>query len=379
MALKGINVVELAGLAPSPFLGMILADFGANVIRIDKISSYNPDSLCRGKQSLAINLKKEEGQSIVRKICKNSDVLIEPFRAGVMEKLNLSPDILLRDNPKLIYCRMTGYGQKGPMKSYAGHDINYIATSGVLSALKWGNNKPNPPVNLLADFAGGGLLAAFGVLAALLERTKSGKGQVIDANMVQGSAYVSSFLFCYRSIFPNPPGENPLDGGSPFYDTYQTKDEKFVAVGAIEPQFYDSFIKGLKLDPKSLPHQLDASSWPETRCKIAKIISSYTQKELISIFGDDESSCVTPVLDFCEAANLPHNIVNKTFHLDKKDNKIVPNPAPILSRTPGVAESKQEPDIGQHSYDILKKYYKKDQIEDFISKGVVFAKKSSKL
>ncbi|XP_072353421.1 alpha-methylacyl-CoA racemase isoform X3 [Scyliorhinus torazame] len=247
MALAGIRVIELAGLAPSPLCGMILADFGAKVVRIDRTRAFTADVLGRGKRSVALNIKKPEGAEVLKQLCNRSDVLIEPFRRGVMEKLGLGPEGMLEQNPKLIYARLSGFGQSGQYSKNAGHDINYIALSGLLS--KFGRKGENPyaPLNVVADFAGGGLMCAMGIILALYERIKSGKGQVIDANMVEGAAYCSSWLWKSQqlSLWNRERGENLLDTGAPFYETYKTSDGKYMAVGALEPQFYDKLIEGV--------------------------------------------------------------------------------------------------------------------------------------
>ncbi|KAG8456742.1 hypothetical protein GDO86_002504 [Hymenochirus boettgeri] len=248
MALAGVRVLELAGLAPAPFCGMILADFGAKVIRVDKASSLTTiDTMARGKKSIAVNLKSSEGVGLIKKLCKKSDVLIEPYRHGVMENLGLGPDVLLEENPHLIYARLTGFGQSGKYSKSAGHDINYVSLSGLLSKLGDKSKNPSPPLNLLADFAGGGVMCALGIVMSLYERTRSGKGQVIDASMVEGAAYVGSFLWKSQKLglFSRPRGDNLLDGGSPFYCTYGTADGKYMAVGALESQFYAEFLKAV--------------------------------------------------------------------------------------------------------------------------------------
>ncbi|XP_006875453.1 PREDICTED: alpha-methylacyl-CoA racemase [Chrysochloris asiatica] len=246
MALRGVCVVELAGLAPGPLCGMILSDFGAQVLRVDRPGSAGDVShLARGKRSLILDLKRPQGTEVLRRLCSRADVLLEPFRCGVMEKLQLGPEVLLRDNPKLIYARLSGFGQSGRLSTAAGHDINYLALSGVLSKIGSGEQL-YAPLNLLADFGGGGLMCTLGILLALFERTRSGKGQVIDANMVEGTAYLSSFLWKTHKagLWDRPRGQNLLDGGAPFYTTYRTADGQFMAVGAIEPQFYELLIKG---------------------------------------------------------------------------------------------------------------------------------------
>jgi alpha-methylacyl-CoA racemase len=240
MALKGLRVVEMAGLAPVPLAGMILADFGAAVIRVDKPNMPSVDTMARNKRSIAVNLKHKAGVKIVQDLCCNADVLIEPYRPGVMEKLGLGPQHCLSLNPRLVYARLTGFGQTGPLSHHAGHDINYLAISGVLSMLGRKDSSPVPPINLLADFAGGSLMCVVGVLMALLERTHSNRGQVVDAAMVDGVAYLSSFLFNSHKIgiWTGDRGTNLLDSGAHFYDTYQTSDGKYMSVGALEPQFY---------------------------------------------------------------------------------------------------------------------------------------------
>ncbi|KAG7164980.1 Alpha-methylacyl-CoA racemase-like [Homarus americanus] len=237
MALRGVRVVEMAGLAPAPFCGMIMADFGASVIRIDKPNAPDIDSLGRGKRSIIVDVKKPEGRNIVKKLCSNSDVLIEPFRRGVMEKIGLGPKELKEDNSRLIYARLTGFGQSGPYADMAGHDINFVAISGLLSMLGRKEGPPTPPINLLADFAGGGLMCALGITLALFERSKSDQGQVIDANMVDGAAYTGSWLYSSRDmpLWCKPRGRNWLDSGAHFYDTYETSDGRYMAVGAVEP------------------------------------------------------------------------------------------------------------------------------------------------
>ncbi|XP_068391314.1 alpha-methylacyl-CoA racemase isoform X2 [Eschrichtius robustus] len=246
MALQGVSVVELAGLAPGPFCGMVLADFGAQVVRVDRPGSRGDLSrMARGKRSLAVDLKRPRGAAVLRSLCARADVMLESFRPGVMEKLQLSPEILQRENPKLIYARLSGFGQSGRFCRVAGHDINYLALSGVLSRIGRSGEAPYAPLNLLADFGGGGLMCTLGILLALFERTRSGKGQVIDANMVEGTAYLGSFLWKTQQtgLWGQPRGQNMLDGGAPFYTTYRTADGGFMAVGALEPQFYELLLK----------------------------------------------------------------------------------------------------------------------------------------
>ncbi|XP_013223627.2 alpha-methylacyl-CoA racemase [Columba livia] len=374
MALSGVRVLELAGLAPAPLCGMILADFGARVVRVDRTtrSAVATDVQGRGKRSLALDLKRPAGAAALRRLCRGADVLIEPFRHGVMEKLGLGPEVLLQENPRLIYARLTGFGQTGKYASSAGHDINYLALSGVLSKLGRKDENPYAPFNLLADFAGGGVMCAMGIVSALYERTRSGKGQVIDASMVEGVAYLSSFLWKSQKLglWNRPRGENLLDGGAPFYETYRTSDGKYMAVGAIEPQFYEQLIKGLNLDSDELPSQLSFSDWPEMKKKFASIFAQKTQAEWCSIF-DGTDACVTPVLSFDDVASHQHNKQRSSF-IKNDQEEISPRPAPLLSRTPAVPSFKRDPFIGEHTEEILLEYgFTKQEITKLYSDKVI--------
>lgn len=373
MALAGVRVVELAGLAPAPFCGMILADFGAKVIRVDRTKvAMAMDTQARGKRSVAINLKTSEGVALLRKLCVQSDVVLEPYRKGVMEKLGLGPQELLKENPRLIYARLTGYGQRGSYATAAGHDINYIAMSGLLSRLGRSGEKPYAPLNLLADFAGGGLTCAMGIVLALLERTKSGKGQIIDASMVEGAAYVGSFVWKSRSIgmWDRSRGENMLDSGAPFYDTYQTSDAKYMAVGAIEPQFYKQLLKGLELDAGALPPQMSFIDWPELRRIFTERFASKTQSDWSKIF-DGTDACVTPVLSFDQVSSHPHNQERASFIKDSSGEES-PRPAPVLSRTPAEPCVASDPVIGEHTVEVLEEYgLTSAQIDQMLTAGVV--------
>ncbi|XP_001846496.2 alpha-methylacyl-CoA racemase [Culex quinquefasciatus] len=366
MALKGLKVLEFAGLAPGPFCGMLLTDFGACVTRIDKTPYNSIDVLQGGKRTLALDLKKPKATEIVRSLCRKSDVLIEPFRPGVMEKLGLGPSELMRENPRLIYARLTGFGQNGAHAARAGHDINYVALSGILSLLGRKDERPTAPINLAADFAGGGLLCAFGILAAVLERHNSGKGQVVDHAMVEGAAYVGSWLIRSQKlpIWGRPRGENMLDTGVHFYDTFQTKDGKFMSVGAIEPQFYKELLEGLDLQME-LPQYEDVE---KSKHLFEAIFLTKTRDEWTKIF-QDRDACVFPVLEMDEAYKYAHNREREVF-LDKvkTNDELVPTPAPKLSRTPAqsgaLAPEKDElqmveeilNEVGVGSKDILKLY-----------------------
>ncbi|XP_023120447.1 alpha-methylacyl-CoA racemase [Amphiprion ocellaris] len=373
MALAGVRVIELAGLAPAPFCGMILADFGAKVIRVDRTKvAASMDTQARGKRSVAINLKTAEGVALLRKLCVQSDVVLEPYRKGVMEKLGLGPAELLMENPRLIYARLTGYGQTGSYATAAGHDINYLAMSGLLSRLGRSGEKPYAPLNLLADFAGGGLTCALGIVLALLERTKSGKGQVIDASMVEGAAYTGSFIWKSRSIglWDRSRGENMLDSGAPFYDTYQTSDGKYMAVGAIEPQFYNQLLQGLELNTGDLPPQMSFDDWPELRRIFTQRFASKTQADWSRIF-DGTDACVTPVLTFEQVSSHPHNQERGSFVKDSSGQES-PRPAPVLSRTPAEPGLGSSPDPGEHTVEVLEEYgFASSEIDKMVAAGVV--------
>lgn len=383
MALSGVRVLELAGLAPAPLCGMILADFGAAVVRVDRVprSAVFTDVQGRGKRSLALDLKQPAGAATLRRLCCAADVLIEPFRHGVMEKLGLGPDMLLQGNPRLIYARLTGFGQTGKYARSAGHDINYLALSGVLSKMGRKDENPYAPLNLLADFAGGGVICALGIITALYERIKSGKGQIVDASMVEGVAYLSSFLWKSQNLglWNRPRGENMLDSGAPFYETYKTSDGKFMAVGAIEPQFYEQLIKGLGLDSDKLPSQLSFSDWPKMKEKFASIFAQKTQAEWCDIF-DGTDACVTPVLSFDDVASHQHNKQRKSF-IKNDQEEINPRPAPLLSRTPAVPSCKRDPFIGEHTKEILLEYgFTEQEIAKLYSDKVIeFSKPKSSL
>ncbi|XP_020851090.1 alpha-methylacyl-CoA racemase isoform X1 [Phascolarctos cinereus] len=363
MALQGIRVLEFAGLAPGPLCGMILADFGAQVMTVDRLGPGNPMWMARGKRSLALDLKQPKGAAVMRRLSRQMDVLVEPFRPGVMEKFGLGPEVLQKDNPKLIYARLSGFGQCGRLSKVAGHDINCLALSGVLSKLGRSSEIPYAPLNLLADFGGGGLTCALGIVLALYECTQSGKGQVIDANMVEGTAYLSSFLWQSRNagLWSQPRGKNVLDGGAPFYETYRTSDGKFMAVGAIEPQFYALLINGLGLNCDELPDQLSISDWEEMKKKFADKFAEKTQAEWCKIF-DGTDACVTPVVNLEEAALNEHNRERGSFITDE-DHNVSPRPAPLLSRTPAVPSTKRNPLKGEHTEEILQEFgFSKEEI-----------------
>ncbi|KAH9518360.1 hypothetical protein Btru_016517 [Bulinus truncatus] len=363
MALKGIKVIEMAGLAPVPYCGMILSDFGARVIRVDRPFAPDIDCMGRGKKSVCIDIKKKEGVAVLKKLCSDADVLVEPFRPGIMEKLGLGPEVLTQANPKLIYARLTGYGQTGLLSNKAGHDINYIAVSGLLSRFGKKDEPPHPPVNVAADFAGGGLICALGIVMALYERNTSGLGQVIDANMVEGSAYLGSWLDGNKAIFAKPRGCNMLDGGAAFYSTYQTKDNKYVAVGALEDKFYKELLKGLGLTEKDVSQTDDYDKQKEI---FTNIFLTKTRDEWTEIFKDLDA-CITPVLSSEEASAHPHNASKETFQKSVSPPELMANPAPRLSRTPEIRHHRPLPAIGQHTVEVLKEIgYSLSDIYDLI-------------
>ncbi|KAJ0423542.1 CoA-transferase family III domain-containing protein [Aspergillus carlsbadensis] len=300
LPLTGVRVVELAGLAPGPFAGLLLADYGASVLRVDRPKSLSTDQLTRGKTSINIDLRDKASHALLLDLLANADILIDPFRPGVLERLGLDPvSVLQKHNPRLIVARMTGFRRDGKYKDMAGHDINYIAVSGVLSMLGRAGERPHAPGNILGDFAGGGAVCFLGILLALLARTNTGRGQVVEANMVDGSAFLASMprLNLQTPLWSGPRGTNMLDGGSPFYDTYETKDAgKYFSVGALEPQFYAALIKGLGFSKGELPSRDDRDNWPALREAFTKRFKEKTRAEWEAVF-DGTDACATPVLE----------------------------------------------------------------------------------
>ncbi|KAJ9608405.1 hypothetical protein H2200_007393 [Cladophialophora chaetospira] len=302
--LQGLKVLELFGLAPSPFAGLILADYGADVVRVDRtFEVFGPprDTQCRNKRSVVIDFKNDQSRRVFLELIKAADVLIDPYRPGVLERLGLGSETLCKLNPRLIYAHLYGFRPDGKLGKRAGHDINYLAAAGILSLLGRKDENPAPPANILGDFAGGGLVCVTGILFALLHRQATGRGQVVTANMVDGSAYLATFMRQQQG-HPNndrPRGENLLDGAAPFYEVYQTKDGRYVAVGAQEPQFYMGLLEGLGLNANEMPEQWDRTHWPKTKQLFAKIFKQKTMNKWQAIF-DHTDACVTPVLNMDE-------------------------------------------------------------------------------
>ncbi len=337
--LDGVRVIEIASLAPAPFGCMILADLGADVVRVERAERCGPgaaapvDPLLRGRRSVGINLKDPAGLALLLRLADAADVLVEGFRPGVAERLGFGPQACSARNPRLVYGRMTGWGQDGPLATTAGHDIDYIAISGALSMIGRAGQPPVPPVNLLGDFGGGGMLLALGVLAALLERERSGRGQVVDAAMVDGSALLTAFVYGLRAAgaWQDERGVNLLDTGAPFYDTYRTADGGYVAVGALEAKFYAALLAGLGLSGADLPGQHDRAGWPVLRARFAEAFASRTRDEWAEVFAGSDG-CVAPVLSPAEAPGHPHNAARGAFA--DIGGVVQPAPAPRFGRSP---------------------------------------------
>ena len=339
--LRGTRVIEMAGIGPAPMCGMLLADMGAEVVRIDRLTPSGLgvdtptrfDVLNRGKSSVALDLKGEAGRDTALALIAKADALIEGFRPGVMERMGLGPEACHAVNPRLVYGRMTGWGQDGPLAPAAGHDLNYIALTGALHAIPGPGGKPAIPLNLLGDFGGGTLYLAMGVLAALNHAARTGEGQIVDAAIVDGVASLMSMHHALMQAdrWPGGPGQNLLDGGAPFYDIYATSDGKWVTVGALEPKFYATLIDKLDLDPATLPDQYDRSRWDELRAVFAKTFASKTRDEWCALL-EGTDSCFAPVLDAQEVTSHPHMAARGIYR--NLDGVTVPGPAPRFDRTP---------------------------------------------
>ena len=333
--LKGLRVIELAGIGPGPFCGMMLSDMGAEVVRVDRLPAPGArrgrDVLARNRRSIAVDLKQPAGVDVVLRLVETADALFEGFRPGVAERLGVGPEPCMARNEKLVYGRMTGWGQDGPIAHAAGHDINYIGLAGALHAIGEPGGKPVPPLNLIGDFGGGGMLLAFGLVCGMLEAARSGKGQVIDAAMVDGAASLMAMFFSLAGRgFKTERGANLLDGGAHFYNTYETADGEHVCVGAIEPQFYAELVAKAGLDAKRFGAQMDAEQWPAFKAELTRVFKTKTRDEWCAIM-EGSDVCFAPVLSIAEAPAHPHNRHRATFV--EVDGVTQPAPAPRFSRT----------------------------------------------
>ena len=340
--LDGVKILELAGIGPGPYACMLLADLGADVLRLERgdiNASDAPtwDLLNRSRPSVAVDLKNESGKELVLQLCEQADVLIEGFRPGVTERLGVGPQDVWKRNPKLVYGRMTGYGQEGPLSQRAGHDINYISIAGALWPVGRAGDKPVPPLNLVGDVGGGALFLAFGVVSALLNARATGEGQVVDTAMVDGASSLMTMTHAFMNMgyWNEERGTNMLDTGAHFYEVYETKDHKFMAVGAIEPKFYAELLNGLGVNPSDLPPQMDRDKWPEMKVRFTEIFLTKTRDEWTEIFADTDA-CTTPVLSPSEAATHPYNAERNVY---TTKGATQPNPAPRFSKTPGSISS----------------------------------------
>ena len=338
--LSGYKMIEIVGIGPCPFAAMMLADMGAEILRIDRhggstsfaFPDPSVDFLARGRRSIGVDLKHPEGVALLLRLLESCDALLEGFRPGVMERLGLGPDVCLERNPGLVYGRMTGWGQDGPLADAPGHDINYISLAGALHHIGRAGAPPTPPLNLVGDFGGGGMLLAFGVLAALLERARSGRGQVVDAAMVDGAALLMAPLFGANALGGwGERGSNLLDSGAPFYDVYETADGKYISIGSLEPQFYADLLRRVGLEGEDLAPQMDGSGWPALRERLREIFKSKTRDEWC-VAMEGAQVCFAPVLSMTEAPENEHNKARETFV--EVAGRTQPGPAPRFSRTP---------------------------------------------
>lgn len=351
--LTGVRIVEFAGIGPGPFCGMLLSDLGADVVRIDRKGAGRgapSDVTSRGRRSVALDLKDPAAVETCLKLMEKADAIIEGFRPGVMERLGLGPDVALRRNPRLVFGRMTGWGQTGPWASAAGHDMNYIAITGALHAIGT-SDKPVPPLNLVGDFGGGALYLAFGLLAGIIQARETGTGQVVDCAMSDGAASLMAMFYGFKAagMWKEERRANLLDGGAHFYDTYQCKDGKWVSIGSIEPQFYALLLEKTGASDPEFARQMDRAAWPSLREKLAALIATRTRDEWAEVMGGSDV-CFAPVLDLDEAPRHPHNVARQTFV--EVAGVTQPAPAPRFSATPGAIQG-PPPAIGAHTREAL--------------------------
>ncbi|MSO86505.1 MAG: CoA transferase [Acidimicrobiia bacterium] len=376
--LDGLKILEIAGIGPGPFGAMMLADMGAEVVRIDRAQNVlggDPatppaDVLNRGRRSIGVDLKHPEGVETVLRLIEQADGVIEGFRPGVMERLGLGPDVALARNPKLTYGRMTGWGQDGPYALAAGHDINYIALAGALEPIGRRGGPPIPPLNLVGDFGGGGMLLAFGMVCAILNAQSTGEGQVVDAAMVDGSAVLTTMFHSFRAmgIWEDERGTNMLDTGAHYYDVYETADGHYVSIGSIEPQFYQELLRLTGLDGEDLPRQQDRAAWPALTDRLAEVFKAKTRDQWCALM-EGTDVCFAPVLSLAEAPQHPHNIHRGTFI--ERDGVVQPAPAPRFSGTP-VEVQRPPSHAGQHTNDVLTDWgISSDEVEKLRRAGAI--------
>lgn len=369
--LAGFTIIEIGSIGPGPFCGMVLADLGARVVRVARPGSRGyTELLHRGRHAIAVDLKHDASSEVVLRMLERADGLIEGFRPGVAERLGIGPETALARNPKLVYGRMTGFGQDGPLASAAGHDIDYVAMSGVLDLIGQAGGPPIVPLNLIGDVGGGGMLLAVGMLAGLLEAGRSGRGQVVDVSMVDGSALLGMFprSIAAEGMWEGERGENLLDGGAPFYGVYETADGRYMAVGALEPDFYSVLLDGLGLDPADLPDRYDKTRWPELRRTLEEAFASRSRSEWQAIF-EGTDACVAPVLTPDEAPHHPHNVARRTFV--EAGGVVQAAPAPRFSRTPTDPPG-TVPSSGRDTTVVLESFgFEKTEIRTLVEIGAV--------
>jgi alpha-methylacyl-CoA racemase len=376
--LTGVKIIEMAGMGPGPFCGMLLADMGADVVRIERLMlgdrgiDFLPqfDLLNRGKRSVAIDLKSDEGRAALLTLISQADALIEGFRPGVMERLGLGPAECLSNNPRLVYGRITGWGQEGPLAQAAGHDLNYVSLAGAVHSIGPAEGKPSVPLNLIGDFGGGALYLAMGLLAAIIEARQSGKGQVVDAAMVDGVASLMTMQYALKQMgaWPGARGRNLLDGGAPFYDVYETSDGHYISIAPVEGRFYKELLDRIGLKDDDLPAQNDPKGWDKVRQRLDIIFKSRSRLEWSGLL-EGTDACFAPVLDLMEATQHPHNVERNVYA--EIEGVVQPNPAPRFSRTRSTV-SHGAPKVGANTKDVLADWgFPLEQINDLQNKGFI--------